>query len=313
MNSVHVVLCTYNGERFLEEMLRSIVSQTIPPKTVTILDDASTDNTTGIVEKFSEILPLHFHKNQKNSGHRAAFSKALEYARPFVEPGDFIALADQDDIWEPTKNETLLKEIGDAALAFGDAQIIDGDGKKTADSWRAQAHISKVTNIDRQVAGINNVTGMISLFRGELLEKILPIPEGVTVHDRWIAMMALKNGGVKAIDQVVAKYRIHGNNAVGGAATPCMSETLKTAISWNETILANSQRLEMTPGEIAFAKRHLAWSRRKLNCATALRDLPWVFAHRNDLFLKTSAVTRLKQILFSGLGLSLARKLFGKS
>ncbi|MCF0223188.1 MAG: glycosyltransferase [Fibrobacter sp.] len=313
MNSVHVVLCTYNGERFLEEMLHSLAWQTVPAKSVTILDDASTDGTCRIVEKFSEILPLHFYKNRENSGHRAAFSKALEKARAFVEPGDFIALADQDDIWEPTKNETLLKGIENGALVFGDAQVIDGEGRTTADSWRKFAYIQTDTNINRQVAGINNVTGMLSLFRGELLEKILPIPEGVTVHDRWIAMIALKNGGVKALDQVVAKYRIHGNNAVGGVATPSMSETLTTAITWNETLLENSRRLELTPAETAFAKRHLAWTRRKLDHPTALRNLPWVFTHRDDLFLKTSAMKRLKQIIFSGFGLTLARKLFGKS
>jgi len=313
MNSVHVVLCTYNGERFLKEMLQSIACQTVPSKSVTILDDASSDNTCSIVESFAEVLPLHFYKNTSNTGHRAAFSRALEYASQFVEPGDYIALADQDDIWEPNKNELLLKGICESALAFGDAQIIDGEGKKTADSWRALAHISKDTNINRQVAGINNVTGMISLFKAELLQDILPIPEGVTVHDRWIAMMAVKNGGIKAIDQVVAKYRIHGNNAVGGVATPCMSKTLATAISWNETILDNASRLKLTDAEISFAKKHLAWTKRKMNCATALRDLPWVIANRDNLFLKTSPATRLKQVLFSAFGLPLAKKLFGKS
>lgn len=313
MNSVHVVLCTYNGERFLKEMLQSIACQTVPAKSVTILDDASSDNTCSIVESFENILPLHFYKNQANTGHRAAFSKALDYASQFVEPGDYIALADQDDIWEPQKNELLLKGIGNNALAFGDAQIIDGEGNKTADSWRVLSHISKDTNINRQVAGINNVTGMLSLFKVELLREILPIPEGVTVHDRWIAMIALKNGGIKTIDEIVAKYRIHGNNAVGGVATPCMSKTLATAISWNETILENTERLKMDKAEIAFAQKHLAWTRCKLNCATALRYVPWVIAHRNDLFLKTSTLTRLKQVFFSAFGLSLAKKIFRKS
>lgn len=313
MNSVHVVLCTYNGERYLDEMLRSIAWQTLPAKSVTILDDASSDRTCEIVESYREKLPLHFYRNETNTGHRAAFSKALEYARQLVQPGDFIALADQDDIWNPTKNEKLVQGVGSKALAFGDAQIIDGQGNKTADSWRALAHISKDSNICRQVAGINNVTGMISLFRVELLNEILPIPEGVTVHDRWIAMMALKNGGIVAIDETVASYRIHGGNAVGGVATPCMSKTLATAISWNETIIANADRLKMNDGEINFAKKHLRWTQHKTAHTTAFRFLPWVFAHRDDLFLKTSAVTRLKQILFSALGLPLAKKLFGKS
>lgn len=318
MNSVHVVLCTYNGEQYLKEMLESLVSQTLKPRTVVVLDDCSTDGTCEIVESYKQKLPLEFIKNTMNSGHRAAFSKALEYTRQFVEPGDFIALADQDDIWHPEKNGILVSEIKNHALVFGDAEIIDKFGKISADSWREQALISTDTNINRQVAGINNVTGMLSLFKAELLDEILPIPEGVTVHDRWIAMVAEKSAlsnaqGVCAIPQKVAQYRIHGNNAVGGTATPPMSKTLSIAKSWTQTILENKDRLHLNECEIKFAQTHLDWTQQRLNNATALKFLPWIIRNRNDLFLQTTFLARAKKIAFSCLGLSLAKKLFSKS
>lgn len=318
MNSVHVVLCTYNGEAYLKEMLDSLVSQTLKPKTVVVLDDCSTDNSFSIVDSYKQKLPLKLFKNETNLGHRVSFSKALEIARQFVEPGDFIALADQDDIWFPQKNEILAKEIKNHALVFGDAQIIDKLGKVTADSWRFQAHISTETNIKRQAAGINNVTGMLSLFKVELLDQVLPIPEGVTVHDRWIAMIAEKSTspnakGVCAIPQTVAQYRIHGNNAVGGAQTPPMSKVLSISASWTQTILDNKERLHLDENELKFVQTHLEWTQQRTRRATALRFLPWIFKNRNDLFLKTSVFSQIKQIIFSCIGLSLAKKLFAKS
>ncbi|MCF0215312.1 MAG: glycosyltransferase [Fibrobacteraceae bacterium] len=318
MNSVHVVLCTYNGEKYLGEMLNSLVAQTYPCKTVIALDDASKDSTYKILESFHDKLPIKIFCNENNTGHRAAFSKALDLAKPFIEPGDYVALADQDDIWDAKKNELLVKNIGNASLVFGDAQVIDGEGNLTARSWRKLAHIGTDTNIQRQIAGINNVTGMLSLFKGELLEKILPIPKGVTVHDRWIAMVAQKNktpkgeGGVKAISHVVAQYRIHGENAVGGTAIPSMSKTLEIAYSWTQTIIANNNRLNLSSAELLFAQKHLNWIKHKQTRAFAFKYLPWIIKNQNQLFLQTSIFKRFMQMTFSCIGLSTAKKFLGK-
>ena len=313
MAKIGIVLATYNGEKYLAQMLNSLVAQTRPADFIVAVDDGSKDNTPAILKSYQDRLPLQVTILEKNSGHRAAFSKALELAQPQLSSNDQIALADQDDVWLPQKLEILEKEIQDKSLIFGDAQVVDADGKIIAESWRSYSKIEKKISIEQQIAGINNVTGCLSLFSASLLDAILPIPEGVTVHDRWIAMLADKHNGVAAIDTPVVQYRIHGNNAVGGVAAPSMSKTLETQIQWTETILDNAKRLDLTEKEIRFAKNLLSLTKARLTHGFTPFRLLWIAKHRHELFLKDSAAVTLKRILFTAVGLPLARKIWKKS
>ena len=313
MAKIGIVLATYNGEKYLAQMLDSLVAQTRQADFIVAVDDGSKDNTPAILKSYENRLPLQVTILEKNSGHRAAFSKALELALPQLSDNDLIALADQDDVWLPQKLELLENEIQDKALIFGDAQVVDADGKIMADSWRSYSKIEKKISMEQQIAGINNVTGCLSLFRASLLKTILPIPEGVTVHDRWIAMIADRQGGIAAIDAPVAQYRIHGNNAVGGVAAPSMSKTLETQIQWIQTILDNAGKLSLTKKEIRFAKKLLGLAKARLSRAVLPLHLLWIAKHRNELFLKDSTAVTLKRILFTAIGLPLARKIWKKS
>ena len=313
MAKIGIVLATYNGEKYLAQMLDSLVAQTRPADFIVAVDDGSKDNTPAILKSYQDRLPLQVTILEKNSGHRAAFSKALELAQPQLSSNDLIALADQDDVWLPQKLEILEKEIQDKSLVFGDAQVVDANGKIIAESWRSYSKIEKKISIEQQIAGINNVTGCLSLFSASLLDAILPIPEGVTVHDRWIAMLADKHNGVAAIDTPVVQYRIHGNNAVGGVAAPSMSKTLETQIQWTQTILDNAKRLDLTEKEIRFAKNLLSLTKARLTHGFTPFHLLWIAKHRHKLFLKDSAAVTLKRILFTAVGLPLARKIWKKS
>ena len=312
MARICIVLATYNGKKYLQKMLDSLVTQTRPADMIIAVDDGSTDSTMSILEQNLDRLPMEIVRSPKNQGHRAAFSRGLEEARRRLGNDDFIALADQDDIWHPEKLEILEKEIEDATLVYGDAEVIDGKGEVIAPSWRAHSNIDTRNSMRRQIAGINNVTGCLSLFRASLLSLVLPIPENVTVHDRWVAMYAHKNGGIKAIPQKVAQYRIHGNNAVGGARQPSMSETLATQQKWIEEILCHRHDMHLTHGEARFAERLLEITLRRQVESFIPSAVPWAFVNRNLLFLKADAITTLKRVLFTAVGLPLAQKFFGK-
>lgn len=312
MAKICIVLATYNGEKYLPEMLDSLVAQTRPADMIIAVDDGSTDSTAKILEMNRTRLPLQIIRSPKNQGHRAAFAKGLEEARLKLGSDDFVALADQDDVWLADKLETLEKEIRDAVLVYGDAEVIDGKGQRTAPSWRAFSKIDTHNSMRRQIAGINNVTGCLSLFRASLLPTILPMSENVTVHDRWVAMHALKNGGIKPIAQAVAKYRIHGNNAVGGASQPSMSETLKTQQKWIEEILCHKHELKLSHGEERFAEKLLEFTLLRQQFALSPSAIPWAFANRRELFLRAGAFKTLQRVLFMAVGLPLAQRIFGK-
>lgn len=103
---VSVVMTTYNGEKYILEQLESIVFQTTSVDEIIICDDCSCDNTIQILKRFSQDNPnvnIKIFQNQKNIGWKRNFIQAIQKAK-----GDYIFLADQDDIWIADKVEKML-------------------------------------------------------------------------------------------------------------------------------------------------------------------------------------------------------------
>lgn len=112
MKTVSIVMCTYNGEQFLREQLDSILAQTYPIHELIIQDDCSTDHTADIVREYARQYPfIRFHANISNLGFNRNFQDALSKAE-----GDYIAIADQDDIWYEEKIAAQMEAIGDNDL-----------------------------------------------------------------------------------------------------------------------------------------------------------------------------------------------------
>ena len=94
MKKISIVLCTYNGAKFLKEQLDSIVSQSIEPYEVIAQDDSSTDETMDILREYAQKHSyIKVFQNEKERGINNNFFSAIYRAT-----GDFIAISDQDDI-----------------------------------------------------------------------------------------------------------------------------------------------------------------------------------------------------------------------
>lgn len=107
--TVSIIVCTYNGEKYLREQLESIVNQTYPVDELIIQDDCSTDKTFMIAEEYAKLYPyVRIFRNPENIGINENFKLAISRAA-----GDCIATADQDDIWGPDKIEKQLAVLGD--------------------------------------------------------------------------------------------------------------------------------------------------------------------------------------------------------
>ncbi len=124
MENVSVVLCTFNGEKYLRQQLDSILCQTYPLYEVIIQDDGSTDNTESII---SEYLSGHdnisFYKNESVHGINSNFYSAMQRAK-----GDYIAICDQDDIWEKDKIALQIASIGNKLMCAGRSKPFSEDG-----------------------------------------------------------------------------------------------------------------------------------------------------------------------------------------
>src|SRR5688572_18415960 len=99
---VSVALCTFNGDKYLEQQLLSVLQQTWQPLELIISDDASTDNTINILKTFEQDSRVKIYYQENNLGLSANYSFVSSKTN-----GHYIAFSDQDDIWKPDKIEKL--------------------------------------------------------------------------------------------------------------------------------------------------------------------------------------------------------------
>ncbi len=152
------------------------------------------------------------------SPERIGFYRNFERAMSLAPAAaDYVALADQDDRWDPDKLEVLLREIGDAQLAFSDARIVDAGGELLAGTYW-QERRNNHTDI-ASVLMANSVTGAASLFRHDLLDYALPFPPGQFhhFHDHWLGLTALARGEVKFVRRPLYDYVQHRGAVLGHA------------------------------------------------------------------------------------------------
>lgn len=109
---VSVVMCTYNGQRYLREQLDSILRQNYEPYEIIVQDDGSTDGTMDILREYARLHPrFKVSVNKGARGINSNFFSAMDSAT-----GDFIAISDQDDIWQADKIEAQMDAIGDKMM-----------------------------------------------------------------------------------------------------------------------------------------------------------------------------------------------------
>jgi glycosyltransferase involved in cell wall biosynthesis len=319
MSKIGIVLATYNGEKYLSQMLDSLLAQIRPADFIVAVDDGSTDNTASILESYKDRLPLQIHRFPKNQGHRAAFAKSLELAQPQLGENDMIALADQDDIWLPQKLQLLEDSLQqtDANLVFGDAQLIDGEGKIIGESWRKTSGVPEHLSLRAILTGFTNVTGCMTLFKAKLLQQILPIPEQVAVHDQWITFCAsaeAKNdNGVKSINVPIIQYRIHGQNAIGLGQTHTWTGNLKLNLQWAKMILTTPHFKALSSSDQKFLKKYIAYVNDLLSKPFIPQYLVWIARNVRHIYPHVKGIPGfISHILYGIVGAPIITKFSGK-
>jgi glycosyltransferase involved in cell wall biosynthesis len=120
---ISVCLTTYNGEKYILEQLRSILSQLESDDEVIISDDNSSDCTLELIENIADRRVKIF-KNIQKKGIQSNVENALNKAK-----GDIIFLSDQDDFWLPDKVSIIIKALQKNDLIVSDCYITDKDLK----------------------------------------------------------------------------------------------------------------------------------------------------------------------------------------
>ncbi len=204
--SVSVVLCTYNGARFLEEQVKSIVQQTYPIDELIISDDASTDSTPELIRRLSEQdTRIRVIMLENNIGFSANFQQAMQQAS-----SDLIATADQDDVWHPEKIARLVAALDPgASLIYCDSVKFTREIPVVPKASRAN---KKIEGSDpRKISVYNTVSGHAMLIRKRLLVNAFPLPSGV-YYDWWLAVVAMTIDRVQFLPDMLVYRRVHDQN-----------------------------------------------------------------------------------------------------
>ncbi len=212
---VSVVMATYNGEKYLEQQIQSILNQTIKPDEIIVCDDRSTDGTTDLLERYHNAGYLKYYVNDSRLGFVNNFKRAMGMATP----GNHVALADQDDEWLPEKLETsitLLKEIESDELpcmVYSDLILTDQTGQVLNQSFRSEFGQDRYRHNLETLLFVNFVTGCTVVMNPKLRDLFMETPDDVRYHDEWLALLAFTFGRAKSANTPLVKYRKHQTNA----------------------------------------------------------------------------------------------------
>lgn len=204
MKTVSVVMCTYNGEVFLREQLDSIVTQTHPIHELIIQDDCSTDHTAEIVTEYAQRYPyIRFHRNTQNLGFNRNFQDALSKAT-----GDFVAIADQDDIWYPEKIQKQAETIGGHDICIS--------AYHTGSTYRTDGSMQTVTPCYElsYLLFYDSTPGHSMLIRRDFLQDVFAQWDGHIVYDWWLSVNAHLGRGIVCVDRPLNWHRPHNASAM---------------------------------------------------------------------------------------------------
>ena len=199
-----VCLASYNGEKYLQEQVNSILLQLTSEDELIISDDGSTDQTIEILKSYNDSR-IKIYSNHRSSGVNNNFQNALEHAK-----GDIIFLADQDDVWLPDKVKTCCEALRTCDCVVHDAIVVDGELQEISPSFFSDRHSGNgfIKNIYK-----NSYLGCCMAFRQEILDSCLPIPNTTAFfHDNWIGCIADLKYNLQFIPFKGILFRRHSDN-----------------------------------------------------------------------------------------------------
>ena len=198
---ISVCVATYNGEKFIREQIDSILCQLSSDDEIIVSDDGSTDGTIVIINCIGD-KRIRIIEGPRKHSPTFNFENALKEAK-----GDYIFLADQDDVWKTNKVEVCMKWLQKYDCVVSDAEVTDSNLNPLYPSLYAimqvrQGHIYNTV-------WKNGYTGCCMAFRRNILEASLPFPKDIPMHDIWIGNVAAYKYNMKFIPDKLIMFRRH--------------------------------------------------------------------------------------------------------
>ncbi len=253
--TVLVLLATYNGEKFVREMIDSVLSQDFEDIKIILSDDCSKDSTPKILESYAEKFPekVTYYKSGVRFG---CAQKHFMHLLKNFHNAPYIMFCDQDDVWHSDKVRLTLDKMRETegeeklpTLVHTDLRVVDGELKETAPSFCENSAIDGNRVALNQLLVQNVVTGCTVMIN-RALASIATLKDGseekMLMHDWWLAILASAVGKIAFLNVPTIDYRQHGNNSVGAKNVHSLSYLLSRlrSKSMREAMRAAAEQAE---------------------------------------------------------------------
>ena len=210
LSTVSVCLSTYNGSKYINAQLDSILNQSYFVDEIVIVDDNSNDNTFNILKNYQSVFPnISIYKSEKNLDYVKSFEKAISLSKK-----DIILLCDQDDIWTLDKVEKLVNIYNQNPIIniiyHNSFIIFDDQITKTNSPYNLPPRLYTKKDIIKEFIHAR-FFGFAFSFRSQIKDVLLPFNSFVYTHDHWLSICSLLSEGILVIDDKLAYYRRHKN------------------------------------------------------------------------------------------------------
>lgn len=249
---VSILMNCYNGGDYLSQALESVIAQTYQNWELIFWDNQSTDNSSDIVHSYKDNRIKYFY---------AETHEALGIARKLAlkeVSGDWIGFLDTDDIWLADKLELQMELKSDVnqddaeiGLVYGRTLLIDEFGNGLGEYLPGDLSVDNLPEGDIffQLLEKGNFIACPSiLFSYRAYESVRGIKDGFYYGpDYYLSVLISKHYGVKLVNQIVCKYRIHSNN-----------ESISIS-SFHQRYIENIELLKTFKNESSKISRRLKW------------------------------------------------------
>jgi glycosyltransferase involved in cell wall biosynthesis len=208
---VSIGLPVYNGDEFLEEALDSLLGQTYRDFELIISDNASTDRTQEICERYASSDPrIRYSRNAENIGPIQNSNLTFQMART-----EYFRFAAHDDCCAPTMLERLVDEMDrrpEVVNCYSATVLIDADGNQTGFSYRNDAFAARPSQRLRVMLAVDGLClATYGLLRSDILRRTLPEQNYTSGDHAFLAELALR-GRFHLVPELLFYKRKHPGN-----------------------------------------------------------------------------------------------------
>ncbi|MGZ4928657.1 MAG: glycosyltransferase family 2 protein [Halobacteriota archaeon] len=218
MPLVSTFMKSYNHERYIAEAIESVLRQDFEDLELIIVDDASTDASRQIIERYAEQDPrirLIFH--ERNLGISKVVNDGIDVAR-----GKFIAQIDSDDVWvrDKLRKQLAVLENNENLIVWSEGELIDENGRPLGKSFSEMCSRfpkKKSGDIFQELLAGPYIFGTSLLYKRQNVGDLRYDERLLYLNDYKFELELARDYQFHYIAEPLAKYRIHGKNALVGS------------------------------------------------------------------------------------------------